>query len=134
MRVENVWERRHEFLALNPAGEVPVLVEPDGTALSGGNVQKALLARELSQDPRVVVYNKPTHGLDLANATALHERIREQAEAGVAAIVISNELDELLGLCGRIGVMYRGRLRGIIVNGAQAEARIGALMIGGAAA
>ena len=101
--------------------------------LSGGNVQKALLARELSQEPRVVIYNKPTHGLDLANATALHERIREQAEAGVAAIVISNELDELLGLCGRIGVMYRGRLRGIVENGAWAEARVGALMIGVAA-
>ena len=102
--------------------------------LSGGNIQKALLARELTLTPKFVVYNKPTYGLDVANASATHERIREQAEAGVAAIVISTELDELLGLCDRIGVMFRGRLQGVVESAPDAEAKIGALMIGGQAA
>jgi simple sugar transport system ATP-binding protein len=99
--------------------------------LSGGNIQKALLARELAQKPRAMVYNKPTHGLDLANTSAMRERIREEAEDGVATIVISTELDELLGLCARIAVMSRGSLQGIVENGPNAERRIGSLMIGG---
>jgi general nucleoside transport system ATP-binding protein len=101
--------------------------------LSGGNVQKALFARELSFDPRLVVYHKPTHGLDTANTRAARDLIRKQADAGVAAVVISTELDELLDIADRIGVMYRGRLIGILPNEPGAEARIGALMVGGAA-
>ncbi len=108
----------------------PSVATPMAT-LSGGNIQKALLARELTMEPRVVVYNKPTYGLDVANASAMLERIREQADRGVAAIVISTELDELLGLCDRIGVMFHGRLKGIVASGPDAESKIGELMIGG---
>ena len=98
--------------------------------LSGGNVQKALLARELAMQPMAVVYNKPTHGLDVRNMRAAWEHIREQAEAGVATVVISTELDELLTLCDRIGVMLGGRMRGIVERGPAAERRIGELMVG----
>ena len=63
--------------------------------LSGGNIQKALLARELSFDPKVVVFNKPTHGLDVRTIAMVRERIRELAAGGSAAIVISTDLDEL---------------------------------------
>jgi ABC-type uncharacterized transport system ATPase subunit len=101
--------------------------------LSGGNIQKALLARELAQKPHAMVYNKPTYGLDLANTSAMRERIREEAEDGVATVLISTELEELLGLCGRIAVMSRGRLQGTVKNGPDAERAIGALMIGGGA-
>ncbi len=102
--------------------------------LSGGNIQKALMARELTQDPKVVIYNKPTYGLDLANMEAMRTRIRAQSARGVTAVVISNELDELLELCDRIAVMLGGRIQGIVENNGNAEARVGELMIGGRAA
>lgn len=99
--------------------------------LSGGNIQKLLLARELSLDPRVVVFNKPTYGLDLKTAATVRQRIREQADLGVASIVISTELDELLELCHRIAVLYRGRIVGIVGAARDAAERVGTLMIGG---
>src|SRR4051794_27062095 len=101
--------------------------------LSGGNVQKVLLARELSFEPRVVVYNKPTHGLDVKTAQAVRERIRVQADEGVTAIVILTELEELLDLCDRIGVLFQGRLTGVVENEPGAEQEVGQLMVGGGA-
>jgi simple sugar transport system ATP-binding protein len=102
--------------------------------LSGGNIQKVLLARELSFDPQVVVYNKPTQGLDVRTTRLVRQRIRDQADDGVSALVISTDLDELLELCDRIAVLYRGRLAGTVENGPEAGERIGELMIGGKAA
>ncbi len=102
--------------------------------LSGGNIQKALLARELSEGARLVVFNKPTYGLDLQNTQLARERIAESARSGLATVVISTELDELMELCDRVGVMYQGRLRGIEDNRAGAEERIGLLMTGADAA
>lgn len=111
----------------------PSVTSRAGT-LSGGNVQKVILARELSFEPRIVVYHKPTQGLDVKTTRAVRQRIRSQAEEGVTSIVISTDLDELLDICDRIGVLYRGRLVGIVDNGADAGERIGELMIGGTAA
>ena len=70
--------------------------------LSGGNVQKLLLARELAGRAAGGVFNKPTHGLDVRTAEFVRDQIREAAAAGVAALVISTELDELVDLCDRI--------------------------------
>ncbi len=102
--------------------------------LSGGNIQKALLARELSFDPRVVVFNKPTHGLDVRTIGVVRERIRELAARGVGIIVISTDLDELLDLSERIIVLSRGRIVGILANGPDAATRVGELVIGAQAA
>ncbi|VAW05910.1 hypothetical protein MNBD_ACTINO01-1314 [hydrothermal vent metagenome] len=98
--------------------------------LSGGNIQKAILARETASDPRVIVYNKPTHGLDIRTSLSVRERIRQMAEEGVSAIVISNHLEELLDLCDRVAVLSKGRVAGIVENGPKAERRIGDLMVG----
>jgi general nucleoside transport system ATP-binding protein len=98
--------------------------------LSGGNIQKVLLARELGADARVAILNKPTYGLDLQNERLALERIDAAAARGVALIVISTDLDELLEISDRIGVMFQGRLAGIIDNAADAERRIGSLMTG----
>ncbi len=98
--------------------------------LSGGNIQKLLLARELSFDPKVVVFNKPTYGLDLKTTHAVRDAIRELADDGRAALVISTDLDELLEICDRIAVISRGRLVGLIENGPGAAEQIGALMVG----
>jgi ABC-type uncharacterized transport system ATPase subunit len=101
--------------------------------LSGGNIQKALLARELSARAALVVFNKPTYGLDLQNTQLTRERIVEGAARGVAMIVISNERDELAAVSDRIAVMFQGRLNGIVLNDETADRRIGLLMTGAAA-
>ncbi len=101
--------------------------------LSGGNIQKVLLARELTARAALVVFNKPTYGLDLQNTQLARARIVEGAARGVAMIVISNELDELAAVSDRIAVMFRGRLNGIVPNDENADRRIGLLMTGAAA-
>ncbi len=107
-------------------------VQTHAGSLSGGNVQKVVLARELSFDPRVVVFNKPTYGLDVKTTTTVRTRIRDLAESGTAgALVISTDLEELLVLCDRVAVLSRGRLMGVVQNKPGAEQEIGALMIGG---
>ena len=101
--------------------------------LSGGNIQKALLARELSFEPRCVVFNKPTHGLDVRTIVAVRERIRALAQDGVAIVVISNDLDELVDLSDRVAVLDSGRITGVVPAGPDAEVRIGELIVGVAA-
>jgi simple sugar transport system ATP-binding protein len=76
-----------------------------------------------------VIFNKPTYGLDLRTAQFVHEQIQRQSELGVASLVISTELDELIALCDRIAVMSRGRLQGIAENGPAVQERVGALMV-----
>ncbi|MDR6290765.1 simple sugar transport system ATP-binding protein [Inquilinus ginsengisoli] len=98
--------------------------------LSGGNIQKVLLARELSGTARVVIYSKPTHGLDVQNIVATRRRIRDAADAGVATILISTDLEELLELADRIAVMSGGRIAGTVANDDRARRRVGELMIG----
>ena len=98
--------------------------------LSGGNVQKALLARELDNQPMAVIYNKPTYGLDLNNIRRARQAICERADEGVATILISTDLDEILELADRVGVMLDGRMVGIVENDADAARRVGELMIG----
>jgi simple sugar transport system ATP-binding protein len=101
--------------------------------LSGGNIQKVLLARELSFEPKVVVFHKPTYGLDVRTTATVREQIRSLAEGGGAALVISTDLDELLEICDRIAVLSRGRLVGVVPNGQGAAERVGELMVGGGA-
>ena len=98
--------------------------------LSGGNVQKALLARELDDQPMAVIYNKPTYGLDLNNIRRARQAICERADQGIATILISTDLDEILELADRIGVMLDGRMVGIVANDDEAPRRVGELMIG----
>lgn len=102
--------------------------------LSGGNIQKVLLARELDAQASVAVFSKPTHGLDLQNTGLAHERILAGAERGLAIVVVSTDLDELLEISDRIGVMFQGRLTGILDNAADVERKVGLLMTGAASA
>lgn len=100
--------------------------------LSGGNVQKVLLARELSQRPAVLIANKPAHGLDTRTAAQIRARLREQADAGSAVLLIESDLDDLLPVCDRIAVMAQGRIAGIFDREAVDLAEIGRLMVGAA--
>ena len=102
--------------------------------LSGGNVQKVLLARELDAEANVAILNKPTYGLDLHNQRLALDRIVAAAARGVAVIMISTDLDELLEISDRIGVMFQGRLVGIVENDDGAGNKVRRLMTGAPAA
>ncbi|NIP46522.1 MAG: ATP-binding cassette domain-containing protein [Gammaproteobacteria bacterium] len=100
-------------------------------ALSGGNLQKALLARALAFDPVVLVAAQPTRGLDVAARDFVHERFLELRGRGRAVLVISEDLEELFAVSDRIVVMYEGRLVGDVAAGDTSIAEIGLLMTGG---
>ncbi len=89
-------------------------VEDPISTLSGGNQQKAILARELSRPIDVLVAAQPTRGLDVGSIEFVHKRIVEERDRGTAVLVVSTELDEVSALADRIAVMYRGRIVGIV--------------------
>mgnify|MGYP006277285787 CR=1 FL=1 len=100
--------------------------------LSGGNIQKVLLARELGEGARVVVVNKPTAGLDLKTVGLVHDALKDFARGGGSVLLISTEMDELVDLSDRIAVMSRGRVVGVVENrGPDVAERVGAFMTGG---
>ena len=99
-------------------------------SLSGGNLQKVVLAREISANPRLLVAAQPTRGLDLGAAEATRRLLLEQRDAGRALLVISEELDELLMLSDRIAVIYEGRITGTFPAHRADEEEIGLLMAG----
>lgn len=97
--------------------------------LSGGNQQKVILARELALEPRVLIANQPTRGLDVGAAEAVRARIIEARNSGTACLVVSADLEEILQLSDRIAVIYGGELMGILPRGAD-PLEIGSLMMG----
>ncbi len=102
-------------------------------ALSGGNIQKLLLARELSHQPTVVVFNKPTYGLDLKTVNRVRKIVKDFAEQGGAVLLISTDLDELVELSDRVAIISRGRLVGEVENNSPDTARqVGEFMVGSA--
>ena len=99
-------------------------------SLSGGNLQKALLARELAFDPAVLIAAQPTRGLDIGAARFVHEKFLALRAKGCGLIVISEDLEELLTLSDRIAVMYEGRISGVLDAADATVQRIGLLMSG----
>ncbi len=101
--------------------------------LSGGNLQKVVIAREFSGGPRVVIAASPTQGLDVGATEAVRAYLREAAVAGAAVLLFSEDLDEILELSDRIDVIYEGAIAGEVPAGASIE-EIGLLMAGGGGA
>jgi simple sugar transport system ATP-binding protein len=102
--------------------------------LSGGNIQKVLLARVLSRDPRAIVVSQPTRGLDVGATEYVRGELLARRAAGTAILLISEDLDELMALADRLLVLYEGRLVGE-VDGEEADPeRLGLLMAGRAQA
>ena len=121
---QNAAELISQFDVRTPSTQTPI------ARLSGGNIQKVLLARELGEGAKVVIFNKPTYGLDVSNTRTTRKRIKEIAKTNVGVLLISTELDELLELCDRIAVMDGGRIVDIVANGEHARTDVGRLMIG----
>jgi ABC-type uncharacterized transport system ATPase subunit len=103
--------------------------EVAASTLSGGNQQKVVLAREMSRPLKLLIVAQPTRGLDVGSQEFVHRRIIAERDRGAAVVLISTELDEVLGLGDRIAVMYRGRIVGEVGAGASAQ-QIGLLMAG----
>ncbi|RUW37715.1 ABC transporter ATP-binding protein, partial [Mesorhizobium sp. M2A.F.Ca.ET.015.02.1.1] len=99
-------------------------------ALSGGNLQKALLARELAFDPKVLIVSQPTRGLDIGAARFIHEKFLAMRAKGCGIIVIGEDLEELLMLSDRIAVMYEGRIAGTLISADATVTRLGLMMTG----
>ena len=98
--------------------------------LSGGNQQKLVLARELSQSPRVIVANKPTRGLDIGAAAYIHQQLLDQRAHGAGILLVSADLDEILLLSDRILVMFNGRSMGILDRRTASLDQLGLMMAG----
>jgi len=99
-------------------------------ALSGGNQQKVALARWLSIQPRVLILDEPTQGVDVGSKSEIHALMQTLVERGVAIIMISSELPEILGMSDRIAVMQRGTVRGVLARHEATQDTILALALG----
>lgn len=88
----------------------PPIIENSGSALSGGNAQKMIVAREFSRDVPLVVCAQPTRGIDVGSIEYIHEQIVRKRDEGKAILIVSTELDEIFALSDRILVMYDGRI------------------------
>ena len=113
-----------DFAVKTPSIETPT------SSLSGGNIQKVILARELSAKPKVLLACQPTRGVDIGATEYIHNLLIEQRDLGTAMLLISEDLDEVLGLADRIAVMYEGRIVGIVPTGEASRSRIGLMMAG----
>ena len=103
---------------------------PIGT-LSGGNIQKVILARELATNAELIIFSEPTWGLDVASSEFVYENILKLRKNGIAVLLISSNLDEIMNLADRIVVMYRGRITGRFTNAKSiSKALIGEYMMG----
>jgi simple sugar transport system ATP-binding protein len=98
--------------------------------LSGGNAQKIILAREFSQSTCVLLANQPTRGLDVGVIEYVHQQLLEKRAQGYGILLASEELDDLLMLCDRIAVMFKGRLMAVLDAASATRHDLGLLMAG----
>ena len=98
--------------------------------LSGGNLQKVILAREISQGPKCLLANQPTRGLDVGIIEYVHEQLLAKRDAGVAILMISEDLDEIFSISSRIAVIFKGEIVGMFNSKDVTREKIGLLMAG----
>ena len=99
-------------------------------ALSGGNQQKVIVARELSRPIRLLVASQPTRGLDVGSIEYIHNEIIKRRDEGCGVLLVSSELDEIMELSDRIAVMYRGKIVALLQADEVTKEYIGLLMAG----
>jgi simple sugar transport system ATP-binding protein len=98
--------------------------------LSGGNLQKLLLGRELTRQPKLLVVEQPTRGLDVGATDYVRSKLLEARQGGAAVLLISSELEEILALSDRIAVIYEGQIMGVVPNENVDVRYIGLMMAG----
>ncbi len=105
-------------------------VESAAAELSGGNQQKVVLGKWLSKDPQIIIFDEPTRGIDVGAKAEIYRLMRELADRGVAILMISSDMEEVIGVSDRIAVMCRGSIRGILDRGDFSEHNVLTLAVG----
>jgi ABC-type uncharacterized transport system ATPase subunit len=113
-----------EFDVRTPSVRVPA------SSLSGGNQQKLIVAREFTRELKLLIAAQPTRGIDVGSIEFIHNQIIKKRDEGVAVLVVSAELDEILALSDRIAVMYHGKIVAVVKNGELTREQLGLLMAG----
>jgi ribose transport system ATP-binding protein len=106
-------------------------VEARAANLSGGNQQKVVLAKWLALDPKVLIFDEPTRGIDVGAKAEIYELMRKLAETGVAIIMISSDMEEVINVSDRVAVMHEGRVTGVLTREETTEENIMRLAVGG---
>jgi ribose transport system ATP-binding protein len=109
-------------------------IEVKAATLSGGNQQKVVLAKWLALGPKVLIVDEPTRGIDVGAKAEIYKLLRALAHEGVAIVMISSDMEEILHLSDRVAVMHEGRLAGILTRDDRTEERIMTLAVGQPAA
>ena len=144
LQLENHWTERFARNGLRRFDEIAAnsqtlitdySIKTDGKdapakSLSGGNLQKVILARELSSEPEVVLASQPTRGLDVGATEYIRQRMVEEKVRGAGVVLVSDDLDEVMGLSDRIIVMYEGEIMGEVVGSGADREQIGLWMTG----
>jgi simple sugar transport system ATP-binding protein len=99
--------------------------------LSGGNIQKLIIGREISGGPALLVASHPTYGLDVGATEYIRKKLIERRDAGGAVLLVSEDLEEIYSICDRVAVMYRGRFMGVVEPETTPVEDIGLMMAGG---
>lgn len=105
-------------------------VHVPASSLSGGNQQKLIVAREFTRELKLLIAAQPTRGIDVGSIEFIHNQIIKKRDEGVAVLVVSAELDEIMGLSDRIVVMYHGKIVATVQNGELTREQLGLLMAG----
>jgi len=121
---------RHSEKLINQFQVKTPSLETPAKSLSGGNIQKVVIARELSRQPRAIVAAQPTRGLDIGATEYVRQQLIEQRKEGTAILLISEDLDEILALSDRIAVIYEGQIMDIIPREEATPEKLGLLMAG----
>jgi ABC-type uncharacterized transport system ATPase subunit len=128
------WKALEEWVTTDAESQhlgVPA-ADRDVSTLSGGNVQRVMLARALARDPSLIVAAYPTRGLDLATTVKTQQKLLASAAAGAGVLIMSEDLDELFLLSDRVAVLHAGRLVACIDPAVTSREQVGNLMLGGA--
>jgi ABC-type uncharacterized transport system ATPase subunit len=121
---------RHALERIKAFDVRPANEQATASSLSGGNQQKAIVARELDGDPAVLVANQPTRGVDVGAIEFIHKQLLAERDRGAAILLLSLELDEIHQLADRIVVMYDGRIMGEVAAEDATDEQLGLWMAG----
>ena len=124
---------REDELAKDLVGQLRIKAPSVGAtveSLSGGNQQKVAVARWLTTEPKILILDEPTQGVDVGSKSEIHELMQEMAERGLAVLMISSELPEILGMSDRIAVMHGGAIAGVLTRGEATQDRVMTMALG----